>query len=156
MSIPITQTSPGVPALPEKQRELCARLAELPNLQQRLNWLVELARARPPLPPELCTEAHRVPGCLARLWLVAEFRDGCCWFRAESDSLIIKATAGLLCDFYSGQVPAEILAHDPAFLAPYGIQQHLTPNRRNALARVWTEIQAFAKGAGVDALKSET
>lgn len=130
--------------LAEKQQQLSAQLAALPNVQQRLNFLVDLARARPPLPAGLCTEAHRVPGCLARLWLVAEARDGRCWFRADSDSLVIKATAGLLCDLYSGQTGAAILAHDPGFLAPFGIHQHLTPNRRNALARVWSEIKSFA------------
>jgi len=131
--------------LAEKQQQVSAQLAALPNLQQRLNWLVEQARARPPLPPEFCIEAYRVPGCLARLWFVAELRTGCCWFRADSDSLLIKATAGLLCDLYSGQPPAEILGHDPAFLAQFGIQQHLTPNRRNALSRIWTQIKSFAK-----------
>ncbi len=134
--------------LAEKQRQLSAQLAPLPNVQQRLNFLVDQARARPPLPPELCVEAHRVPGCLARLWFVAEAREGRCWFLAESDSLIIKATAGLLCELYSGHTPEEILAHDPSFLAQFGIHQHLTPNRRNSLSRVWTEIQAFAKAQG--------
>jgi cysteine desulfuration protein SufE len=137
--------------LAQKQQQISADLAALPNVQQRLNSLVDQARRRPPLPPEDCTEAHRVPGCLARLWLVAESREGRCWFRADSDSLIIKATAGLLCELYSGETPAGILAHDPGFLAQYGIQQHLTPNRRNALARVWAEIRGFAKAQSAGA-----
>ena len=131
--------------LTEKQREIAARLAELRNVQQRMNWLVEKARARPALPRELCCEAHRVAGCMARLWFVAEFRDGACHFQTESDSLIIKGIAGLLCDLYSGESPADILAHDPTFLAEFGIHQHLTPNRRNSLARIWDEIRRFAK-----------
>ena len=53
--------------------------------------------------------------------------------------------AGLLCEFYSGHAPAEILAHDPKFLAPLGITQHLTPNRRNALSKVWERIRQFAE-----------
>jgi cysteine desulfuration protein SufE len=131
--------------LAEKEQQVSASLAGLRNFQQRLNWLVEQARARPPVPKATCTDTHRVPGCLARLWLVAEFRDGRCYFQAESDSLIIKAIAGLLCALYSDCAPQEILAHDPSFLAAYGISQHLTPNRRNALARVWDEIRHFAE-----------
>ncbi len=131
--------------LPEKQQQITARLAEFGSVQQRLNWLVDQARARPALPRELCAEAQRVPGCLARLWFVAAFRDGACQFQTESDSLIIKAIAGLLCDLYSGQAPADILAHDPSFLAEFGIHQHLTPNRRNSLARIWGEIRRFAE-----------
>jgi cysteine desulfuration protein SufE len=78
----------------------------------------------------------------------SEFREGRCFFVCDSDSLVVKAVAGLLCEFYSGQPPAEILAHDPAFLAPFGITQHLTPNRRNALARVWEHIENFAETNG--------
>jgi cysteine desulfuration protein SufE len=90
-------------------------------------------------------DAHLVPGCLARLWLIAQFREGRCFFGCDSDSLVVKAIAGLLCDFYSDQAPGEILAHDPRFLAPLGITQHLTPNRRNALSKVWDRIRGFAE-----------
>jgi cysteine desulfuration protein SufE len=90
-------------------------------------------------------DANLVSGCLAKLWLVAEFHAGRCVFACDSDSLVVKAIAGLLCEFYSGHAPAEILAHDPQFLAPLGITQHLTPNRRNALSKVWDRIRQFAE-----------
>jgi cysteine desulfuration protein SufE len=131
-------------SLQEKQNELAGALARCRTPEQRLTWLVEQARARGLLEPELRTDEHRVAGCLSRLWLVPQFRDGRCWFRCDSDSLIVKAVAGLLCDFYSGAEPAAILAHDPAFLGKLGITQHLTPNRRNGLASVWKIIRDFA------------
>jgi cysteine desulfuration protein SufE len=130
--------------LADKQRELTAQLAQHKNGQDRLAALVERARKQPLFPPEQRIEAHLIPGCLAKLWLISEFRDGQCFFTADSDSLVVKAIAGLLCDFYSGVSPAEIIAHDPAFLAPFGITQHLTPNRRNSLAKVWEQIRGFA------------
>ncbi|MES1180866.1 MAG: SufE family protein [Verrucomicrobiota bacterium] len=131
--------------LAEKQVQLTAQLARLKNGQDRLAALVEQSRRHPPLAPELCADENLIPGCLAKLWFVPQFHDGKCFFRCDSDSLVVKAIAGLLCDFYSAQPPAEILAHDPKFLAPLGITQHLTPNRRNALARVWERIRAFAE-----------
>jgi sulfur transfer protein SufE len=33
---------------------------------------------------------------------------------------------------------------EPSFLAPAGITQHLSPNRKNGLGRVWQKIQRFA------------
>lgn len=130
--------------LAEKQLQLTADLAVLKNGQDRLACLVAKAKQRPPLPAGQRSDCNLVPGCLAKLWLVAQFRDGVCFFACDSDSLIVKAIAGLLCEFYSGQPPAEILGHDPAFLAPLGINQHLTPNRRNALSKVWATIRQFA------------
>jgi cysteine desulfuration protein SufE len=130
--------------LAEKQLQLTAELAALKTGQDRLARLVEHARRRAPLAVAEHLEANLVPGCLAKLWLVSQFRDGQCFFACDSDSLIVKAIAGLLCELYSGQTPAEIVAHDPEFLRPLGITQHLTPNRRNALARVWERIREFA------------
>jgi cysteine desulfuration protein SufE len=130
--------------LAEKQNQITAQLAALKNGQARLMFLVEQARSRPQLPAELRVEKNRVPGCLAKLWLVAEQRAGRCFFSCDSDSLIVKAVAGLLCDFYSGQMASEILTQEPDFLGPLGIAQHLTPNRRNALARIREYIRDFA------------
>ncbi len=130
--------------LAEKQVELTAQLAALKNGQDRLALLVERARKISPLSPALRQEQNLIPGCLAKLWFAPEFRDGKCFFTCDSDSLVVKAVAGLLCEFYSGQPAVEILAHDPGFLAPLGITQHLTPNRRNALAKVWEHIRKFA------------
>jgi cysteine desulfuration protein SufE len=132
-------------SLAEKQLQLTAELAALKNGQDRLARLVEKARQSPPLAPEQRADANLIPGCLAKLWLVSEFRDGRCCFTCDSDSLVVKAIAGLLCEFYSGQAPAEILTRDPGFLAPLGITQHLTPNRRNALSKVWERIRTFAE-----------
>jgi|SRR5665213_2246186 len=131
--------------LAEKQAELTAQLAALKNGQDRLAFLVEKARQRPPLAPELRVAENLIPGCLAKLWFVSQFRDGKCFFNCESDSLVVRAVAGRLCEFYSGHAPAEILAHDPKFLAPLGITQHLTPNRRNALSKIWERIRQFAE-----------
>jgi cysteine desulfuration protein SufE len=132
-------------SLAEKQLQLTAELSALKNGQDRLAALVENARKRPPFPPDQRVDANLIPGCLAKLWLVPDFRDGKCYFACDSDSLIVKAIAGLLCEFYSGHAPAEILSHDPAFLAPLGITQHLTPNRRNAVSKVWDRIRQFAE-----------
>jgi cysteine desulfuration protein SufE len=131
--------------LAEKQSELTTQLVALKNGQDRLASLVEKAKSRPPLAPEFRIEKNLIPGCLAKLWFVAEFREGKCFFDCDSDSLVVKAIAGLLCDFYSDCEPEKILAHDPKFLAPLGITQHLTPNRRNALAKIWERIREFAE-----------
>ena len=131
--------------LAEKQVELTTQLAARKNAQDRLALLVERVKRIPSLPPELRVEENLIPGCLAKLWFVSGFHDGQCFFAGDSDSLVVKAVAGLLCNFYSGHAPAEILAHDPQFLAALGITQHLTPNRRNALAKVWERIRQFAE-----------
>ena len=82
---------------------------------------------------------------MSQLWVVPAYRDGSCYFRSESDSAIVKGIASLLCDFYSGASPDEIINEDAGFLGEVGITQHLTPNRRNGLGRIVDSIQRFAR-----------
>ena len=131
--------------LDDKQRSLVKTLAQLPTVADRLAWLIEQARQRPLLPVDERIDVNRVEGCLARLWLVAEFRNNRCHFRCDSDSLLVKAVAGLLCDFYSDESPDEILGHTPEFLGKLGINQHISPTRRNAFSSAWQRIAGFAK-----------
>jgi cysteine desulfuration protein SufE len=141
-------------SLAEKQQQLAAQLSALKNGQDRLALLVAQAKERPSQAYEFRTKENLIPGCLAKLWLTTEFRDRKCFFACDSDSLIVKAIAGMLCDLYSGQTPAEILAHNPDFLVPLGITQHLTPNRRNALSRVWERIKHFAEASSTQPANS--
>ncbi len=129
----------------EKKDALLAKLSAIRNPQERFSYVVAQARQAPPLDVADKSDANRVEGCLAKLWFVAEFRDGKCFFRTDSDSAIVKGIAAMLCDFYSSCTPDEVLSVDPTFLEKAGISQHLTPNRRNSLSRIWEKIRGFAE-----------
>src|SRR5258706_2953463 len=130
--------------LADKKQELLGKLARIRDAQERFAYVVECGRRRAPLEESFKTDEFRVEGCLAKLWLVPSFHDGKCFFGTDSDSAIMKGIAVMLCDFYSGQMPEEITAMDPSFLREVGITQHLTPNRRNGLARILEKIRTFA------------
>ncbi|HWD20431.1 MAG TPA: SufE family protein [Verrucomicrobiae bacterium] len=134
---------PYIP-IAEKQRQLERALADLKSPQDRLAWMTQRGRAAEALPAAQRTDAHRLEGCLARTWLAAEFDEGRCRFRADSESAIIKGIAVTLCEFFSGQTPEEVASVDPRFLERFGVNQHLTPNRRNSLSRMFEEIRRFA------------
>jgi cysteine desulfuration protein SufE len=86
-----------------------------------------------------------VPGCLSRLWLVATFHDGRCRFACDSDSQVVRAVAGILCELADDLSPGRILAADPALPARLGLDGLLTGNRRAAQSRVWETILGFAR-----------
>jgi cysteine desulfuration protein SufE len=134
----------SVTTLAEKKQELVEDLGLLPSAQDRLMYIVDRAKRTPNLPAELRTESTRVEGCLSNLWFIPEFRDGKCFFKVDADSHIVRGIAIVLAEFYSGHTPGEILANDPAFLSEVGITQHLSPNRRNGLSRLWDKIRVFA------------
>ena len=130
--------------LAEKKQELIDDLSLLPSAQDRLMYVVDRAKKSPMLPEELRNAETRVEGCLSNLWFIPEFKDGKCYFRVDADSHIVRGIAVVLAEFYSGHPPREILQNDPAFLSTVGITQHLSPNRRNGLSRLWEKIRGFA------------
>jgi len=131
--------------LEEKQQKLVEDLSLFPDAHERLSFIIEGAKQRPPLDPSYKTDAFRIEGCQSNLWVVPEVKEGKCYFSADSDAVITKGIAGILTDFYSGHTPAAIIECEPDFLSEVGITQHLTPNRRNGLSNVWARIKGFAE-----------
>lgn len=133
------------PTLRGRKTALMQRFHACRDNQERVALLVRQSRAAPGLPDSDKCPANRVEGCLANLWLVCSFDGQYCRFRSDSDSAIVKGLAGVICDFYSGLPPTLVRAEPPDFLADVGLTQHLTPNRRNSLTRVWETIRSFAE-----------
>lgn len=131
--------------LADKQKELVEEITLIPDAYERLGYVVERGKNAAGLEEDLRIDSFKIEGCMSQLWVVPEFREGACHFRSESDSAIVKGIASLLCDFYSGAAPEEIVGEDAGFLGEVGITQHLTPNRRNGLGRIVESIQRFAR-----------
>lgn len=129
----------------ETIHDVLSELTAFSDPLERLEYLVDRARSMPGLREEDKVEAHQIEGCMAQLWMTTGFVDGKCRFVSDSDSMVVRSIAGLLCDIYTGATPQEILEHPPEFLAEAGITSHLSANRRNALTQVWKKIRAFAE-----------
>lgn len=131
--------------LEEKKASLVEEITLIPDAYERLGYIVERGKKAEGLSEDLQIDSFKIEGCMSQLWVVPEFNDGLCYYHSESDSAIVKGIASLLCDFYSGAKPEEIIAIDAEFLGEVGITQHLSPNRRNGLSRIVESIQRFAK-----------
>lgn len=131
--------------LKEKESELIESLQMIPDAYERLAYLVEFGKNAPKLESSLKLDSFKIEGCLSQLWIVPEFKGNKCYFKSESDSAIVQGIASLLCDFYSDQPPSEILTNDASFLGEVGINQHLSPNRRNGLSKIVQSVHHFAE-----------
>ncbi len=131
--------------LAEKQAQLTDTLALIPDAQERLAVVVDRAKKLPPLSAPERSDANLVRGCVSRVHLAGELRDGRCYFRADADSPLVRGLVALLCEFFSGATPAEIVASDADPLAELGLIRNLSPTRQNGLAAVRAAIRAFAR-----------
>lgn len=130
--------------LAEKQQHLIDDLAIIEDAQERFAAVVDRARTRPPLSATERTEDNRVKGCISLAWVVAELRDGRCYFRSDADSPLVRGLLALLCDLYSEATPAEVAATEPVSLEALGLTKNLSPTRLNGLRSVRAKIRDFA------------
>lgn len=131
--------------LAARAHSLTEELLHLADPQERLSCLVDRARHRPRFTAEERTPERRVPGCSSSVWLIAELRDGRCWFRADADSPVVRGLVGLLADFFNGATAGEIAASDAEPLEILDLSRRLTPTRRHGLAAVRAAIKMFAQ-----------
>ena len=139
-------TEPIAPAEPiaDVQQAIVDNFQYLGDWTERYQYLIELGRKLPPFPEDQQIEANRLHGCQARVWLLAENRQGRLFFQATSDAAIVSGLIALLLKVYSGRTPDEIQAAPPAFIDEIGLSEHLSGNRRNGLFHMIARIRAIA------------
>lgn len=118
----------------------------LDEWDDRYKYIIDLGRALPPYPEDYRNDAHKVRGCASQVWLRAGLRDdGRIALEGDSDAHIVKGLVALLIALYSGKSPEEMRDLDAeAALAPFDLQDHLTPQRSNGLHSMIKRIRAIA------------
>ena len=112
---------------------------------ERYQYLIDLGRKLPDLPPEWKTEEHRLHGCQSMVWIVAEGDADRLEFHAISDSAIVSGLVYLALRVYSGRSAAEIADTDASYIADIGLAKHLSPTRSNGLAALLAFIRDQAR-----------
>jgi cysteine desulfuration protein SufE len=130
----------------------------LPDWEERYAYLIDLGKKLAGLPEAEKNEAHRVQGCQAMVWMKMEAdpaRPGAVRIRADSDAFIVRGLIAVLQLLYEGRTPAEVLETDAkAVFSRLGLDQHLSPTRKNGLFAMIERIRTLARGlvrAGVPA-----
>jgi cysteine desulfuration protein SufE len=128
--------------------ELSQELAELEDWDERYQYLVDLGRQLPRIDPALQSQENRVQGCMSTVWMSARFSSDPqrrMELIADSDSLIVKGLIVLLMSLYDQRPAAEVLDVDAeAAFRQLGLEQHLSPNRRNGLYAMVKRIRQLA------------
>ena len=120
--------------------------------EDRYRYVIDLGKKLPAMPAEEMIEENKVRGCMSQVWLVSELDRGTSpevvRFRADSDAFIVKGLIAILMELYQGQTPARILELDALdVMARIGLDQHLSPNRRNGLVSMIQRIKSIAAEA---------
>lgn len=125
---------------PPTVEELFETFEDLEEWDERYDFIIDLGRELPPLPAELQTEENIVKGCMSTVWMITEVENSnngdadTLNIQADSDSIIVKGLIVLLLAFYNNMTPQEVVTADiETYLKKLGLNQHLSPQRRNGL-----------------------
>ena len=146
-------SSPNGPVsdFPPTIEELFETFDDLPEWDERYDFIIDLGRELPSPTDELHQPENLVEGCMSTVWLKLnpgpESSDPL-EIQADSDSLIVKGLIVILLAFYASKSAAEIIASDVSqYLKRLGLDQHLSPQRRNGLFSMIKRINALAQQA---------
>lgn len=114
------------------------------NWEDKYNYIIDLGKSLPPIPPEYKKDDYLIKGCQSRVWLKAEKQEDIVNFYADSDALIPKGIIALLLKLVNHQKAKDILNYDFGIIEKIGLQQHLSPTRANGLLSMIKHIKQFA------------
>ena len=98
----------------------------------------------PALEDQYKIDENRVRGCQSTVWLVADYRDGKVFYKAESDAVIVKGLISMLIRVLSGQSPDNIIQAKLNFIQQIGMTTHLAQTRSNGLLAMVKQMKNFA------------
>ena len=124
--------------------ELVDDFALFDDWEERYRYLIDLGKTLPDMDEALKTDENFVRGCTSRVWMVAEEQGGQYHFTADSDAHIVRGLIAILLVAYQDKSAQEIGAVDiDAAFSKIGLDQHLSPNRRNGFFAMVEKIRAL-------------
>lgn len=128
----------------EVQNIIVKEFEQFVDWDEKYKYIIGLGKTLSPLDPSIRTEKYKLSGCQSQAWINAKLVDGKIMFEADSDASIVKGLIALLIRIYSNHTPDEILSSQPEFIKKIGIDNHLSPTRKNGLGAMMKQIQMYA------------
>ena len=126
------------------QDEIVEEFAVFDDWVDKYSYLIDMGNNLQPLGEAYKTENNLIEGCQSRVWLQADFNDGKVYFKAESDTVIVKGIIALLVAVLSEHTPREIIDADLYFINGIGLREHLSPTRSNGLSSMIRRMKMYA------------
>jgi len=125
---------------------------ELLDPEDRYRLLIDLGRKLEPMPDALKTDATKVRGCSASVWVYPTVQEGRLHFLADSNAAITKGIVALILSAVQDKPAAEVARIDVnEALAPFELRKHLSANRTqgvpNMIALVKQTAERYAAAA---------
>ncbi|MGF7042255.1 SufE family protein [Mucilaginibacter lappiensis] len=116
----------------------------LDTWEEKYEYIIELGKKLPVLEEKYKVEENMIKGCQSAVWLIADYRDGRVFFKADSDAVIVKGLVSMLIRVLSGHTPDEIIHAKLDFIEQIGMMTHLAQTRSNGLLAMIRQMKNYA------------
>jgi cysteine desulfuration protein SufE len=119
---------------------------ELAEGEDRYRLLIDLGKQLEPMPDALKTDATRVSGCSASVWVYPTEADGKLHFLADSNAAITKGIVALVLSAVQDRPAGEVARLDVTqALAPFELAKHLSANRTQGIPNMIALVKETAE-----------
>lgn len=134
----------GHKTIQEIEQEIVEEFSLFDSWDDKYEYIIDLGKKLPPLDSQHKKDENRVRGCQSTVWLVAEYKNGRVYYKAESDAVIVKGLISMLIRVLSGQSPDDIVEAKLEFLSEIGMMKHLAQTRSNGLLAMVKQMKNYA------------
>ena len=128
----------------EIEDEIVEEFSLFDSWDDKYEYIIDLGKKLPPLEDQFKKDENKVKGCQSTVWLVADYKDGRVFYKAESDAVIVKGLISMLIRVLSGQSPDDIVNARLDFIRDIGMMSHLAQTRSNGLLSMVKQMKNYA------------
>ena len=126
--------------------ELIENFSFFESWEDKYQYLIDMGRNVPQMADDLKIDENKLRGCQSVVYFSNSYNDdGTITFMANSDAAIVQGLIALMLKVFSEKKPQEILDTDISFLKQIGLDEHLSPTRKNGLSSLVSSIKNAAK-----------
>src|SRR5215216_2954659 len=126
------------------EKEIIEEFSLFDSWDDKYEYIIDLGKKLPPLEEQYKKDENKVRGCQSTVWLVADYKDGRIFYKAESDAMIVKGLISMLIRVLSGQKPDDIVNAPLNFIREIGMMTHLAQTRSNGLLAMVKQMKNYA------------
>ena len=128
----------------EIENEIVEEFSLFDGWDDKYEYIIDLGKKLPLLDDKYKIDENRVRGCQSTVYLVADYKNGKIFYKAESDAVIVKGLISMLIRVLSGQKPDDIIKAPLDFIREIGMMTHLAQTRSNGLLAMVKQMKNFA------------
>lgn len=131
-------------SIEEIENEIVEEFSLFDSWDDKYEYIIDLGKKLPPLEDWYKKDENKVRGCQSTVWLVADYKSGKIYYKADSDAVIVKGLISTLIRVLSEQDADAIINAKLEFINKIGMMNHLAQTRSNGLLSMVKQMKNYA------------